>query len=131
MAVTSCAYNMNLRQLTVKYNMNNGKDSRQVHSITVTTFKNPVSVGAKTGFMVTSEDSEGRNIGQSPVLMLGGITKPTGFDSVKFSFDDTNRMGEYSSFRINLKMKVPTEQNCFFKVKFPEQFTLDEKLTGM
>jgi hypothetical protein len=80
LAVTSCRYNPSLRQLTVGYSMNNGKDSRQRHSITVTTFKNPVSVGAKTGFMVVSQDDEGRPIGQSPVLTLGGISKPTTFD---------------------------------------------------
>jgi hypothetical protein len=83
-------------------------------------------VGSQTGFYVETTDEEGYTIGESTVITLDSVTIPTTFASVTFDFDDTNRVGEYASFRMNFELDVPTEQNCYFRITFPpDSFTLD------
>jgi len=111
--------------------MNSGSDSTASQAVTIRGFKNPIKTGRSTGFVIQSQTEDGYVIGVSPVLSLQGTSIPTDFQRIEFSFDDTSRVGEYSAFKINIEMKVPTEKNCFFKVKFPDSFAVDQQMIGL
>ena len=64
-----------------------------MQTFTIRQFKNPVKSGIVTGFFLKTTDAEGYTIGESPSLSLSGVTLPTGFKDVSFSFDDNNVVG--------------------------------------
>lgn len=119
LTVNSCVFNTSLRQLTITYEFSDGSDHFSATTFTVRDFKNPVSTRPKTGFYVSTYDTSERIIALSDELTLSGITDPAGFRFVTFNFEDTDRIGEYSTFKVNIAMEVPVEQTCFVRIDFP------------
>jgi hypothetical protein len=95
--------------VTIAYDFTTNSDSTSTHTISISSFKNPIKIGSKSGFYVETTDENGYTIGQSTVIALDNVTTPTTFSKVTFDFDDTNRVGEYSSFRMNFELDVATE----------------------
>ena len=48
-----------------------------------------------------------------------------------FSFVDTSIIGQYSTFKIELGMKVSLGPTCFIKIDFPPEFTFDANLINV
>ena len=85
----------------------------------------------KTGFSAISTDEFGFAIGESGDVFLPAVTEPTSFQNVAFIFDDTNRVGQYSEFRISMHMATSLDYTCYVKVQFPEDFTTDYQLISV
>ena len=94
-------------------------------------FKNPVTPSAKSGFSAISTDSLGYAIGESDDLTLPAVTDPTTFSNVAFIFDDTNSVGQYSTFRISLAMLTSLDYRCYVKIEFPDDFLTDYQLINV
>eukprot|EP00347_Sterkiella_histriomuscorum_P010553 403375847 len=129
--VNSCTFSGASLQLTVSYTISDLADTTTALKITISSFKNPISTQAKSGFTVLTQDSNGFLIEQSNTLSLSGITTASTFSSYTLSLVDSQSVQTYTGIQLRLSLSVPVEQNCFMKITFPSDFTLDDKLTSV
>ena len=131
LTVSQCTFNTAFRQLSLSYRLNSGIDSTGEHYFNIGSFQNPVKPGSQSGFVVMTTDELGYTIGESNTISLDGVTQSDSFSYVSFSFDDNPYAGQYSIFRINIGLRGSIGRQCFVKVIFPEDFTIDNELIAV
>ena len=129
--VSQCDFNTAFRQLSIKYQFDDGENSGSKQTLQIGSFQNPVKPGTKSGFVVLTTDELGYVIGESETISLTGVDEYNDFNYVSFSFDDNGRVGAYSTFRINIGLVGSIGQQCYVKVQFPSDFTLDSQLLSV
>lgn len=126
--ISTCKFNTRRRQLTIGYQFKNGEDRTEPSTFEVGQFNNPI-VQDQDGFFVEIMDDFEFTVALSDSLVLSGITEPVDFESYDFNFVDTAASGQLAEHQFIIKSSMPIQKDCRLKIVYPQEYTVNEKLT--
>ena len=116
----TCTYNSSNRRLKVA-NILTGASS-SLMEFQLSGFKNPLSTGGTSGFIIRTSDSQNGFIDRADVVVT--VTQPAVITTANLSPSSIKTVGELTIMNVIITNPVPLEADCRLKIVFPAEIPI-------